>query len=173
MIRGRLVFAFALILAFFLDPQVSTVLTEVVQNRWFLVTQLLLLVLFYQGLLFSSRWNFASMVVLGLFFDSYYLLDLGYGVYLFPLIFFVSRRLRGQLLVKKWLRFASLLVLQTLFPILLYQLGLTYETTTYLWDSFLNQQILPSFILNSFLTLIAFNKLDSLFLKVLQLTKYH
>lgn len=160
MLRKRLLLWLIMLVAFFLDGQLSFFLSGLTRFHWLIASQILLICLFYISLLWRDLFSYLSLIVLGLFYDQHYVLTLGLATILFPLFYFVLSMTSRYWLKGTWDRAFALFGLQVLFPISLYWLGRWYQLTTVSFGDFLHRQLLGTLLCNLLMMLIFFKYVE-------------
>lgn len=161
MIKKRVLLFIGLFLIFFLDGQLSFFLSSLSGFQWLLVSQLLLVGIFYLSVLGHDLVTYVMLVVLGLFYDQHYILGLGLATFLFPLSYALLSWTRRLWLKGFWDRAFVLFCFHLLFPICLYGLGRVYQLTVTGFEHFLQRQLFGTLIFNSVITLLVMTYVEA------------
>lgn len=164
MIKRPFLLLLALVLAFFMDDQLSFYISQAFSYRLVLSSHLLLIILMYAGVSLQGLWLYPFLVILGIFYDAHYFSALGLSVWLFPACLYLFRLFRLHMLGGRLERFLFLLCLLFTFSMATYGLAYLYGLTHYPVTYFVTYDLAPSLVLNALYLLLLQKQLDKLFL---------
>lgn len=143
--------AVLLFLVFFLDGQVSQLITDLNGGGVFFTSHLLLLLLFFYNMNTQGLFLGPLSVVLGFFYDNYYLNGFGIAIFLVPLSLLVIIKLKNSFPDNF---FSDLLLISFIlfgYDLASYGLASLYGQTGFPTEVFLLTNAIPSLLLNSFI----------------------
>lgn len=150
----------ALFVSFFIDGQLTTMLTLWFGGQWVFASHLFLLVICYWSFESRSVLTYAVFCVLGLFYDSHYLMTLGPVTALLPVLLFLLRLFTPFLMKGWWQRCLGFFCLVVGFEVSVYGLAHLMGLTSYPVLAFLTAQLLPTSLLNLTYGLMFIRRLD-------------
>lgn len=153
-----------LLSAFFLDSQLSYLLSNLTGYHLVFTSYLFLILLSYIGLSTRTIFFYPLLIVLGIFYDAQYLGALGLSVWLLPCCLYLYRLFRSLVLVGRLERFLFLMVLIFTFSTSLYGIAYLYGLTVYPFYLFVTYNLAPSLALNALYYLCCQSYFDRIFL---------
>lgn len=147
--KQKVMLNFLLLLTFFLDAQLGYLFSAWTGYQLVFSSQLFLLVLAQLALATTSFFYYPYLILLGIFYDAFYLGQLGLTVWLFPLTVYGFRLVRPLISDRPLERFLYSICWLFVYSLLLYGLGWGLGLTRYPITYFITFNLAPSLGLNA------------------------
>ena len=140
------------IILFFLlliDGQISTFLANILPLQWHLVSHFIFIFMLFVSINLSKNYNILLFCCLGLIYDVYYFHTIG-----IPLLSLLVCQSSSTMLLNKFTRFLSVLILVFLFELTSFAFAVFLNLSSLNLQDFVLSSLVPTILLNSLIFLI-------------------
>ena len=116
-IKEHLLTPIILFFVLLIDGQISTFLANILPLQWHLVSHFIFIFMLFVSINLSRNYNILLFCCLGLIYDVYYFHTIGIALILFPLLSLLVCQSSSTMLLNKFTRFLSVLILVFLFEL--------------------------------------------------------
>lgn len=137
-----------------IDGQISTFLANNLPLQWHLVSHFIFIFMVFVSINLSRNYNILLFFFLGLIYDVYYFHTIGIALILFPLLSFLVCQASSTMLLNKFTRFLSVLILVFLFELSSFAIAVLLNLSSLNLQDFILSSLVPTILLNSLIILI-------------------
>ncbi|MGT2912116.1 rod shape-determining protein MreD [Streptococcus cameli] len=151
---------------FFIDSQLTTVLTNLSPRSMFISSYLILIFGFFCSKSLPWVYNMIAFTFVGLFYDLYYFGIVGIAVTLFPLVIYFIHYVYQNIPLKQVTNFMLLVIIIFFFEFLSFLFARLFQLTNLSMFLFVFYDLMPSLVFNSLILLL----IQPLFFRWLKIT---
>ena len=150
-IKEHLLTPIILFFVLLIDGQISTFLANILPLQWHLVSHFIFIFMLFVSINLSRNYNILLFCCLGLIYDVYYFHTIGIALILFPLLSLLVCQSSSTMLLNKFTRFLSVLILVFLFELTSFAFVVFFNLSS---QDFVLSSLVPTILLNSLIFLI-------------------
>jgi len=150
-IKEHLLTPIILFFVLLIDGQISTFLANILPLQWHLVSHFIFIFMLFVSINLSKNYNILLFCCLGLIYDVYYFHTIGIA---FPLLSLLVCQSSSTMLLNKFTRFLSVLILVFLFELISFTFAVFLNLSSLNFQAFVLSSLVPTILLNSLIFLI-------------------
>ena len=153
-IKEHLLTPIILFFVLLIDGQISTFLANILPLQWHLVSHFIFIFMLFVSINLSRNYNILLFCCLGLIYDVYYFHTIGIALILFPLLSLLICQSSSTMLLNKFTRFLSVLILVFLFELISFTFAVFLNLSSLNLQDFVLSSLVPTILLNGLIFLI-------------------